>query len=257
MRISIDQGDPRAVLNIRGERAVFDRLNGFVLADGGIEGIHDGASWSNAGPDRALQHGAFDAPSYMGPRNITLTGYAIADSPQELEALRWQMSGVLADANLGRITVHNDGLSLWVNCRRDGKTKWRIIGVDRCIAEWQLSLVCKDPRFYGETRFAKEGVPLMNRGNFPAAPETVVEGSAPHGYTLYGPNGRQFVVTAALVPGTPHTVQMGSGYLKWGGALRYGCVSRADIWTVPGGRAITVTSSEGANTTTYVTDTYV
>ena len=103
--------------------------------------------------------------------------------------------------------------------------------------------------------FAAFVVVSFHYGNFPATSTIVVAGSMPSGYTIYGPAGKAYTVTQAVVSGHPHTIDMATGLLMIDGTYVYGVTSSGATWAVPPGGQVTqtLTPVSGAGTMTVST----
>lgn len=214
---------------------------GFFIDAGGFEG------WSDAPPSRsetlevAGGHGSYDAEVYYEARVVTISGDCLASSADQLEAMRNELLGVLR----GPFTAHGNyrGVRSYAQGRRFGTPKFQDVVPER-LARYQFSFRCPNPRRFGVTnRFeggVREGVQAWHWGNFDAAPVLTVTGSMPS-YSVQGPRGLSYDVTAAVAPGQAHVIDLATGRLSVGGTPRYGLVSKADLWTIPPGTKVTHT----------------
>jgi hypothetical protein len=189
-----------------------------------------------------------------GRMGITTSRYSDA----HLVHLGARVTGLGAYGELLRLTVDHHGFTTWANARVVSQTQWDERG-GHAVADYQIQFKCADPRKFGDTRSFASGEPAFHYGNFPATPQISISGSMPGGYTVNGPDGKRFVVTRALVSGSPHTIDMETGLLRVNGALAYGGVTTANTWTVPAGRQVThtLTGSGSGVLAVRVADTYV
>ena len=118
-----------------------------------------------------------------------------------------------------------------------------------------LTAWCPDPRKYGKTEHFPAGAPASHEGNFTALPVLTVTGSAPAGYTVYGPAGRQFVVAQPLLPGQPHEIRMRDGLVRIGGAVIPGAALTPATWGIPAGIPVVHGISDGLTLDVAVTET--
>src|SRR5690606_35423009 len=156
--------------------------------------------------ERPQAHGEFDVPVFRTSRIVSITGPCLADSAEKLDWYSNQLTGLLADGQAGRVVFDIPGGPRWGDARLFDVPDFEpVLWGER--AAWQLQLKFANPRLFGETRTFGPGasVTAHHYGNFPATPVITVSGAAPGGYTLTGPDGKQFIVTRPLVAGTPHT----------------------------------------------------
>jgi hypothetical protein len=248
-------------LVIRGTADV-SRL-GFYVAKGGFQGWEDGVDMRRNNVERALAHGSFDLPGYLGSRTVTIDGYCYAPTDNDLSWWRSRLTGLLAQGDSTMVAVENQGLTTWAMGRLAAKPAFDRVPGGRPYATFQLQLWFANPRRFGESRdfTADTGValPAYHYGNFPAAPAFTVTGSKPSGYTITGPNSKTYSVTKVVVAGHPHVIDMATGYLSVDGVVQQGVVSSGDTWTIPGGAAVsqTLSGSGIATLTATVKDTYI
>lgn len=188
---------------------------------------------------RAVQHGEHDTPVYLPSRLLTIDGWAIAPTSEELLHKLARVAGMGADGTKTPVTV-----TQWDSDPQTAVGR-RILAVAddvgrrrgrRYEAPFQLQFVFADPRKYGaENRAPKAGaattIDVVSYGNFPAF--SVVEiPDAPADYTITSPGG-VFTVSAAT-PGGTHQVHLRSGRVYRNG-VEMPDVGHGDLWTVPAG----------------------
>lgn len=256
LRIRIGQ------LTILGQRNPLLRLqSGLFVAPDGLDGWDDSAPARRDATPRPVAHGEFDAVTYQGARVVSIDGFAIADSEQELAHLRSQVTGIAADGT-ARIVVDHQGQTLWADARRADTTKFKDLGAraGALCASFFVQLVCVDPRKYGELRsFNGPTATCLHYGNFPALPVIEVTGTLPTGYTVAS-QGKQFIVSQALAAGQTHRIDMRRGWLYRDDVLQSGAVAQADTFTIPVGAATPVVFTPASGTgamTVSVTDTFI
>ena len=231
---------------------------GFLIGPEGFKGWDDSTPTKRQSVDRPWAHGAFGIRGFRDVRVVTLAGHCFADSEQQLNWYDSQLTGLLADGDIGRIVVEHSGVTTWADCYLDDETQFDMIAAG-ALATFQIKFWCPNPRKFGDAHTFASGVPAFHYGNFPATPVHVVSG-AMSGYTIYGPAGKQYVVTAPVVAGHPHTIDMATGYLSIDGAVVAGAVSQADTWAIPAGAQVThalVPTSGSGTLATTVIDTYI
>jgi len=229
---------------------------GFELHPDGVDGWDSGSEIRRDEVARAIAHGSFDAPGFQTARVVIIPGRCVAPSLEKLGWYRSQLIGLLADGGSARVMVDEYGETQWATARLGARTRWKSFG-GAGYADFQLTLWCPDPRKFGSARTfgPASSVSAHHFGNFPAAPVLTVEGTV-SGYTINGPDGKGFVVTAALTSGHPHVIDMATGRLSIDGVVQVGAVSRAETWTVPPGQQVTMSVTAGT-LTAEVLDTYI
>ena len=230
---------------------------GFFVEADGWEGWDDGVSGRRDALPRPSAHGEFDLPVTRGPRTVTLKGQAVARNAFELGRLRSAWTGIGADGDRFPITVDHQDETLSATARTiDARFKDTGNRGRRCRAEVSLELLCADPRKYGTiTEVSGNTVTVANRGNFPASPVVTVAGPR-SGYTITGPEGREYQVTQALAAGQTHRIDFRTGLLYRNGSPQLGAIGRAELWAIPPGRQISMAISSGSMTVS-VADTFI
>ncbi|QHF24097.1 hypothetical protein GTU73_08790 [Rathayibacter sp. VKM Ac-2804] len=252
---------PKLTINVgavtfHGRGADLPEDGGFLIDQSGFTGWDDGVDVRRDETARPEGHGSFDAIGRLGPRTVALAGTAQAPSPEELDALKHRLTGLLADGDDARIQVKRDGETLWGRCRLAARTRFTVRGASGArFADWQLQLWMPDPRKYGATETFEQR-PASHRGNFPARPLHRIQGLLPNGYTIFGPTG-EYTVIRALDAGHEHTIDMRDGFLRVDGVVDLGGVRRGDVWTVRPGDQVEFTATDLAVLKTEVTDTYI
>lgn len=233
-----------------------DGQSGPTVKAGGLVGF-DGTDFRGEAVLYPAGHGAFDLPSFSQPRTASVSGLCLADSDERLGWWRRKLTGLFTSGP-ERVSVDYLGERVWGDARLalGSRTRFDVV-VPGSIAEYQIQFTFNDPRLYGESRSFASGVPSFHFGTFPASPLIRVTGSSSGGYTVNGPDGKAYVVTRPLVTGHPHTIDMLDGRLRVDGALVFGGVSRADVWTVPAGQTVTHTLSGSGTLSVTVRDTFL
>lgn len=222
--------------------------------------------WNDGAPARAVSDdaipmgdGDFDVPVFKGSRVVTIEGFCIADSVQELGILQGKLTGLGSTGNRMRLTVAEFGREQWANCRPDGTPEFDATdGLPR--ATFAVDVKCRDPRKFGDTRTFASGALAFHYGNYPATPQLLVTGSMPTGYTINGPAGKKYIVTAAVTSTASHLIDMNTGLLYVNGVVVYGAVSQGDTWSIPPGQQVAQTLVPASGTGTLaaqVMDTHV
>lgn len=203
-------------------------------------------------------HGEYDLPDFYGARTIAGRGRASFRTPAEALAGRDRFMG----ATFGPVIMQ-------VRDETGKMTFSRVKPAGECIAtvlgrmlRFEFVLKATDPRRFGEARVvaAGAGVAAMveNRGSAPAWPKIVVPGAVSSGgYTITGPNGEKYVVTASPSSSQTHYVDMWDGMLRVNSSMAAGAglVGAAQTFTIPPGGKVPVTLSKGGRIELY--DTYM
>ncbi|PPH99734.1 hypothetical protein C5C95_06210 [Rathayibacter sp. AY1B7] len=232
---------------------------GFFLEPGGFTGWDGGVDIRFTSVERDGQHGEYDLPSYLGARVTSFSGYAVSSTPGETAQLGEYLTGIVSSGASKIVSVERDQVTQWARGKlATALPRFDIDGSDPRLARWQIQLRYPDPRKYGEERpFEQEAA--FHFGNFPAIPRFEVEGDAPNGYTINGPEGRTITVTRPCVVGEVHSIDLRDTTLRVNGEVVYGGISRPGQWTISNGDQVqhTLSGAGGATLRTYLTDTYV
>lgn len=220
------------------------RAKGLFVQPGGFQGWEGISNTRRESLARAVEHGEHDTPVYLGSRVVTIDGWVLAPTEDELVHLSSSVVGLLGTGRI-QVTIDHRGRTLWANarvttaeCEDTGNSS------PPFRAEFQLQLTFADPRRYGETNVLPEtgvatSIPVFHRGNFPAYPVVEIP-SAPASYSITSPGG-VFTVSGAQAGGT-HTVDMRRGRVFRNGVEMFD-VGRGDLWSVPPGASWTHTLS--------------
>lgn len=237
----------------------------FLIGPGGFSGWDDGVEMRVDQMARPQAHGSIPLPGFQDSRVVQLSGNVLADSPARLGYLKDRFLGLLNSGQTGRIQVSRPWGTRWADCQLTGQSRFTERG-GRDSATFQLQVWCPDPVKYGDIAAVSvtQGYPyanLVHWGNTLSLPTLVIEGDSPGGYLIQSEAGAQYRVTRALVPGTPHRVDMRDGMLQIGGAYSSAGIALASIWRIsPGSKQTIRILSIGTGTvslTAYVTDSYI
>ncbi len=232
-----------------------DRFGKWVTLGEQFEGWWDSPEPKGETADRANADGEYDLPIYNQARLINIGGHLHTDSHEQMHEAATFLTGAMS----GRFQVSGHGSVLWADAKRNGGVKFT--PVTDILARWQLRLKAVNPRKYGDTatfNFASIG-DLFQRGNYPASPVFTITGDAPLGYTINGENGEEYLVTTALVPGAPHTINFANARLRIGSTLTSNGNGAADVWDTAAGSVTRYifTSAGSISVAATLTDTYI
>lgn len=211
------------------------RQVGAVVKPGGFQGWQGLPAGRREALARAGGHGEHDVPTFLPARVVTVDAWVLADSASALGHLGDSLVSIGATGDRFRFSVSMYGETRWAYARRIS-AEFDDSGARRgdYRGEFQLQVVCADPRKYGEIReFPSRGfpVPVFHQGNFSAFPEIEVR-EAPSSYSVTSPGGT-FTVSGATSGGT-HVIDMRTGRVFRNGVEQFD-VGRGDLWSVPRG----------------------
>ncbi len=198
----------------------------------GLDVRRETVNWANAIGTVAL-------PGQLDARVVSIEGYAVAPTYQELDTLRRRLTALLSHGRLGRLQVNQAGREMWAYVASGGATSFTDETVNRwrASARYKLTLYMADPRKFGELRTfgPAASVQVSHEGNYEAAPTVIVRctQAMPTGYAVYGPAGERYRITRAMVPGNYHEIDMRTGRVLVNGALATGVTEAAQPWTIP------------------------
>jgi hypothetical protein len=229
--------------------------HGLVVKPDGFQGWRGLPAGRREALARAVEHGEHDVPTFLPSRVVTIDGWILANSEEELESLSDLAAGIGATGNQIEMVVQARGVTRKAKGRRVLCEVEDSPG-DSLETEFQLQMVFADPRKYGDINVEpKSGVAtsisVFSYGNFPAYPVVEIP-NAPAGYSVSSPGGT-FTVSGAI-PGGTHTVDLRRGRVFRNGTEMPG-VGHGDLWAVPAGSAWTHTLSVAGLTRT--PDTFV
>lgn len=233
---------------------------GFYFGEKGFQGWDDGVTMRSYSSPRPQAHGEFDAQGFLSGRLMSLSGWAIASSPQQLERLREKFIGHGALGGRFIVAVTRNGLVQSALGRVATSSAPTFVDNGSGLrAEWSVSWWFPEPWKYGKalgTSGIGSSVTVTNRGNVDARPRLKVTGTRPSGYTITGHGGREIVVASPLTPSTPHEIRLDTGRLYVDGVRTLRGIDRGEAITFPPGRSI-VTVSAGASIEVFGNDTYL
>lgn len=224
-----------------------------------IDGWWDTPDIKDNREDVPYGHGGYVLPEFYRERLITITGRVRSKTHSHQHEAINALKGCIMPGQTKTLQVFGHGPDQWANVMLARQTK--AVPVTDVHTSFQISLRSTDPRIFGERRIvtAGAGVAVMveNRGSAPAWPVVVVPGPiTAGGYTITGPNGEQYTVTASPGSSSTHHVDMWDGMLRVNSSMSAGggLVGNAQTFTIPPGGKVPVTLSKGGRIELY--DTY-
>lgn len=247
---------------IRGDVPDPTRLRGLVVKPNGFQGWQGLSSTRRESLARAVQHGEHDTPVRLGSRVVTIDGWVLGESADDVGNLSDSLTGLFA-AGRTRVAISHQGKTLGA----DGRAvvaECDDSGRDPLVSEFQLQIVFADPRRYADTTVlpgdlldppnptaTATSIVVFHSGNFPAFPIVEIP-TAPTSYTVSAA-GKTFTVTGATAGGT-HVVNLRNGRVYRNGVEMPGA-GKGDLWTVPPGASVTHALSVPGRVK--IADTYV
>jgi hypothetical protein len=134
----------------------------FVFDEEALKGFLDGVNVKRTEAARPNQWGDFKEPGLLGPRNLTLTGTAVADSAAQLMQMRDEFASLLTDGGYQEIEIQNSSTTRYLNAALNGSSSW-VQKLDN-VAVWKLELYAPDPRMYGPQRSVQVTDGTVNGG---------------------------------------------------------------------------------------------
>lgn len=224
-----------------------------VLDQDGLKSVWGGVDVRREDTPRPSAHGSFDAPGFLAPRVIPVSGHMSSRSAAGLENLQGRLSGLLAGGGLSRLTIDGPLGPRWCDVRLASATQ--ITQLDATTARFLVTFWSADPRMYGDVNEFPAGTPAINRGNFEATPRLLI-GAGTGGYTVTGPGGRE--VTVGTAPDGAHEIDFVTGGLFLNRVRQLGAITVYQPWNIPAGLPGVTASISGARSLVQrVTDTYV
>lgn len=218
--------------------------------------------------DRANADGEFDLPVFNAARLITINGTFRGETVGAFHRGLNKLAS-LVQSGPAQFTVEGYGPTQAATVKRNG-SELSVPVPD--YAQWQLRLKAVDPRKFGperrypilvspETVQTQDTATVRQYGNYSGFVVAEMRGDFPGGYRLIGPNGKEFRVTAPLVPGQVHRVDFSEGILQIDGAYTSGFVPVADVWAIPHDTDVSIqleplTTGTGS-ADLFVRDTYI
>ena len=204
-----------------------------------VEGWQDAPSVRLGLTNRPEEHGAFDGPSYLEPRVITVKGAAYGASYAATKQARDIMASVLGDPTLGlqTATVRTPGYrDMQASVRRSDKVLTSEIGKDGLTFSWSVILVAPDPlRYSTALTTLSAGLPVVGLGGlvFPLVfPLAFGTGTAGGDITIV--NGGTIAMWPTLTITGPVTGPTVTN-------VTTGAILRFDpAFTVPAGQTVTI-----------------
>jgi hypothetical protein len=238
--------------------------NQLILDPTAITGWDDGTAVRRDASVRPVSNGDFSERATMGARTITLSGVAIAENPLELQKLRDQLIGVLADGYYSEMEVSTGGGVRYALVGLEGTPSWTQ-QLDT-VAAWRLELYAPDPRIYGPLQSMTVGqskdfgggqkyiltyplqygsaftqtirATLSNNGNVEAYPTFIITGEYPTGFRVYDNADHEVIYNGQVSMAAPVEIDMGRGTAIQNGVDKTVLVSKRQWFSISPGEII-------------------
>ncbi|CAN5425105.1 hypothetical protein BH09ACT9_BH09ACT9_00750 [soil metagenome] len=204
---------------------------GFHIDTEGIDGWDDGVDIRREDIPIQNGHGNVETPSFLAQRVVVVPGYCLAESDGALDNAQRRLLGQMGRP-AQQFSVLTESGTENASGSIASKPRWKKWG-GSAYAEYEASFWFAKPWKYGEPRTFDSVagvVKAWHRGNQNAIPTFEVTGSAA-GYTLNGPDSKQFTVDHPVVAGHNHIINGLTGRLTIDGAPAGG-VTRRDLWPI-------------------------
>lgn len=234
----------------------------FVFDPDALSGFLDGVGVKRTDTVRPNQWGDFSEPGLLGPRRLTLTGTAVANSPQQLLQMRDQFTGLLVDGTYSEISVQNSVEVRYIEVTLEGTPSW-VQKLDT-VALWKLELYAPNPRMYGAQKsiqisdgtvtgginfplsyplnfggpIVSQALGISNKGNTEAWPVFKVTGNYFNGFKLWDGLNSFIIYDGTVTMQSPVTIDSFRGSATQNGIDKSSMLSRRDWFSIPAGGTI-------------------
>lgn len=234
----------------------------FVFDEDALKGFEDGVNVKRTEAVRPNQWGDFREPGLLGPRNLSMTGTAVASNAAELHSMRDQFASLLTDGGYHEISIQNSVGTRYISVALDGSTSW-VQKLDTA-AIWKIDLYAPDPRMYGKQNSIQitdstisggvdfslnyplnfggsatsQAVSISNNGNTESWPTFKVTGNYFYGFSVT--DGANSIITfeGVVSMSAPVYIDTSRGTAIQNGVDKSSLLSRRDWFSVPSGGSI-------------------
>lgn len=235
----------------------------FILDPTALVGWTDGVDMKRTVVQRPIEWGDFSEPGLPSSRNISMSGTAVASSPQELHNLRDIFTGILADGHYSQIMVTDITGPRYATVSLSSKPQWTQL-IDTA-ATWKLDFYAPDPRLYGvvNQHFMGDGTSVQggiqfrldypvdfstptslaalyvqNDGNVECWPTFVVTGDYSNGFSITDNLGHTISYTGLVTMRSPVTIDTARGTATQNGQDRTALVTSRGWFSLKPGKSI-------------------
>lgn len=222
-----------------------------------IEGLHDTPEVRRESTSRPISHGDFSSTGHYGSKVYSITGTALANTPEELQAMRDELVVKVDPGQTHEVALHTRSEVRYINVSQGSALSW--IRINDTRARFMLELYASDPRMYGGILTAqshsqsREGfairypityplsmgktekastATISNSGNTEAWPVYTVDATLPSGFSIRN-GGRSIVFSGPTFAGTPVVVDTFSGSVTVDGSDRSYQLTKREWTPIP------------------------
>lgn len=134
----------------------------FILDPTAVMGWTDGTAVRRDSTPRLNGHGDFGEKAKMGARLISFSGTAVASSISNLQQMRDDLVGLLANGEYGALSVETAAGTRYSTVGLEGTVSW--VQQADLFATWKIDLYAPDPFIYGEWKTVQTGIVKAKRG---------------------------------------------------------------------------------------------
>jgi len=234
----------------------------FIFDPDALQGFFDGVNVKRTETTRPNQWGDFSEPGLLGARHITLTGAAVASSPEELLSMRDEFTALLSHGEYKEISVQNSVQKRYITVALEGSPSW-VQKIDTT-AVWKLELYAPDPRMFGPQQSIQitdstvsggidypmnypvnygggikvMAVSMFNAGNTEAWPVFKVTGDFMQGFSITDGGDNKITYEGIVTMTAPVTIDTGAGTARQGGIDKSVNLSKREWFNIPAGKSI-------------------
>lgn len=154
----------RASLVIDGLDCSGQGADGVQLVFNSVSGWFGGAGVRSSFTPRPADHGSFAGPVFRDNLTPTFSGWAYADTRDQVAAKLMRLCAALADGHVGTVTVDDPSigaLSIQAQLAAAPQIAW---DANQNTWMWQLQVVATDPLKYGPQQSVSTGLPSPGSG---------------------------------------------------------------------------------------------
>lgn len=220
--------------------------NEYILDPTALTGWDDGTNVRRSATVRPVSSGDFSEPSTFGSRVVGFSGTAIAQSKQELQAMRDTLTGVLAENEYSELAVETSVSIRYATVGLEGKVEW--VRQTDTVAVFRIEFYAPDAYIYGyertihlnSTTYAGGGLvyPLSyplnynvvnpvrvdlsvtNNGNVAAWPKFVITGDYFSGFAITDGRYKRITYTGPVTYQSPVIIDTAKGIATQNGTDR-------------------------------------
>jgi hypothetical protein len=230
----------------------------YILDPTAVVGWLDGTAVRRDSTIRLSGSGDFPEKGKMSSRLISFSGTAIAASIGDLQVMRDEFVGLLADGEYQTLSVETQSATRFATVALEEATSW--VQQGDTVAVWRITLYAPDPFIYGPEKVINLGattsvaggldypldypisynlqgdtplnITVTNLGNVAAWPKFVVTGPYYSGFTVSDGRDRKVVYNGVVSRTSPVTIDMARGTALQGGVDKTTLVSVRDWFPI-------------------------